>query len=209
MDHYIHIYTNSIITFNSFLRLRMMATPLIAAAVAVSLLLTSQLLGCSAADHHHQVHVVPDQSTECQDSQQCLTFSEALLRADDVFMSNTSVVFSGGEYGINSISHNLTIAGVSNLSLTGPHSATDQVHINCHVRSRFDFVNSSDITIVNIIFSGCGSWAELSSGALIFTTVSSLTIVNVTIQHSYGYGLMGIHVCGDVKIYNCTFFNNS
>ena len=179
----------------------------IAAAVAVSLLLTCQLLGCAAAYHH--VRVVPDQSTECEDSQQCLTFSEALLRADDVFMSNTSVVFSAGEYSINSISHNLTIAGVSNLSLTGPHSTADQVHINCHTRFRFDFVNSSDITIANIVFSGCGSWSEITSGALIFTTVSSLTVANVTVQHSHGYGLMGIHIEGNVTIHNCIFFNNS
>ena len=206
MDHYIHTHE---IYHHIQQFLRMMAASLIAAAVAISLLLTSQLLGCSVADYHHQVQVVPDQSTECQDSQQCLTFSEALIRADYVFMSNTSVVFSGGEYGINSISHNLTIAGVSNLSLTEAHSATDQVHINCHTRFRFDFVNSSDITIANIIFSSCGSWSEISSGALIFITVSSLTIANVTVQHSHGYGLMGTHLSGHIIIHNSTFLNNS
>ena len=201
------MYTQICHHIQQFLRLRMMAASLVAAAVAISLLLTCQLLGCAAADHH--VRVVPDQSAECEDSQQCLTFSEALLRADDVFMSNTSVVFSAGEYSINSISHNLTIAGVSSFSLTGPHSTTDQVHINCHTRFRFDFVDSSDITIANIVFSGCGSWSEITSGALIFTTVSSLTVANVTVQHSHGYGLMGIHIEGNVTIHNCIFFNNS
>ena len=201
------MYTQICHHIQQFLRLRMMAASLVAAAVAISLLLTCQLLGCAAADHH--VHVVPDQSAECEDSQQCLTFSEVLLRADDVFMSNTSVVFSAGEYNISSISHNLTIAEVSNLSLTGPHSTTDQVHINCHTRFRFDFVDSSDITIANIVFSGCGSWSEITSGALIFTTVSSLTVANVTVQHSHGYGLMGIHIDGDVTIHNCIFSNNS
>ena len=186
-----------------------MATSLAAATVVVLLLLISQLVGCATTDHHHHVRVVPDPSTECEGSQQCLVFSEALRRAEDVFMSNTLVVFSAGEYNINIISHNLTIAGVNNLSLTGPHSATDQVHINCHTRFRFDFVSSSDITIANLVFTGCGSWSELSCGVLIFTTVRSLTVANVTIQHSHGYGLMGIHVEGNVTIHSCIFFNNS
>ena len=201
------MYTQICHHIQQFLKLRMMAASLVAAAVAISLLLTCQLLGCAAAEHH--VRVVPDQSAECEDSQQCLTFSEALLRADDVFMSNTSVLFSAGEYNINSISLNLMIAGVSSLSLTGPHSTTDQVHINCHTRFRFDFVNSNDITIANIVFSGCGSWSEITFGALIFTAVSSLTVANVTVQHSHGYGLMGIHIEGNVTIHNCIFFNNS
>ena len=102
-----------------------------------------------------------------------------------------------------------TISRAINLILSGPDSPSDKVHIHCHRRFRFEFVECDNLTIANIIFNTCGSRPSTSSGTLIITTVTSLTVANVTVQHSHGYGLMGVRVSGNVTISHCKFFNNS
>ena len=176
------------------------------------LILSSQLIGWVTAEGH--VHVVPDSSGECHshDSWPCFTLSESLQRAEEVFASDTSVEFSGGEYIISTDTlgpeHGITISRAINLILTGPNSPSDQVHINCHRRFRFEFVECENLTIANMVFSSCGSASNTSSGALIIANITSLTVANVTVQHSHGYGLLGIELSGNVTIYRCKFFNN-
>ena len=158
--------------------------------------------------------MVPDSLGECHSlySRPCFTFSESLQRVGEVFASNTSVEFSAVEYSISTDTpgpeHGITISSTTNLILTGPDSPSDQVHINCHRRFRFEFVECDNITIVNMVFSSCGSASNTSSGALIITNITSLTVANVTVQNSYGYGLMGMQVFGDVTISHCKYFNN-
>ena len=186
-----------------------------AAAAALILILSSQLVGWVTAEGRHYVHVVPDSSGDChsRDSWPCFTFSESLKRVEEVFSSDTSVVFSAGEYSISTDTqgpeHGITINRAINLILTGPDSPSDQVHINCHRRFRFEFVECNNLTIANMVFSSCGSASNTSSGALIITTITSLTVANVTVQHSHGYGLMGMELDGNVKISHSNFFNNS
>ena len=184
------------------------------AAAVLILILSSQLVGWVTAEGRHYVHVVPDSSGECHshDSWPCFTFSESLQRAEEVFASDTSVEFSAGEYSIFTDTpgpeHGITISRAINLILTGPDSPSDQVHINCRRRFRFEFVECDNLTIVNMVFSSCGSRSKMSSGALIIATITSLTVANVTVQHSHGYGLMGTGVSGNVTISHCNFFNN-
>ena len=186
-----------------------------AAAAALILILSSQLVGWVTADGRHYVQVVPDSSGDCHshDSWPCFTFSESLQRAEEVFASVTSVVFSAGEYSISTDTpgpeHGITISRAINLILTGPDSPNDQVHINCHRRFRFEFVECNNLTIANMVFSSCGSASNTSSGTLIITSITSLTVANVTVQHSHGYGLMGVELSGNVNISHSTFFNNS
>lgn len=126
-------------------------------------------------------------------------------------MSYTTVEFSAGEYSISreSISNNLTVKEVTGLFLTGPRLPSDEAHIHCHSRFRFHFDRCSNITLANIVFTGCGSWSELTSGALIFTTIRSLTVASVTVQDSHGYGVIGLHLSGHITISGCKFLNNS
>ena len=186
-----------------------------AAAAALILILSSQLVGWVTAEGRHYVHVVPDSSGEChsRDSWPCFTFSESLQRAEEVFASDTSVEFSAGEYNISTDTqgpeHGITIIRAINLILTGPDSPSDQVHINCHRRFRFEFVECGNLTIANMVFSSCGSASNTSSGAVIITNITSLTVANVTVQHSHGYGLLGTGLFRNVTISHCKFFNNS
>ena len=193
----------------------MKALELTPTAAALILILSSQLVGWVTAEGSHYVHVVPDSSEECHshESWPCFTFSESLQRAEEVFASDTSVEFSAGGYSIFTDTpgpeHGITISRAINLILTGPDSPSDQVHINCHRRFRFEFVDCDNLTLANIVFSSCGSASNTISGALIITTITSLTVANVTVQHSHGYGLMGMELDGNVTIFHCKFFNNS
>ena len=186
-----------------------------AAAAALILILSSQLVGWVTAEGRHYVHVVPDSSGIChsRDSWPCFTFSESLQRAEEVFARDTSVDFSAGEYSISTNTlgpeHGITISRAINLILTGPDSPSDQVHINCHRRFRFEFVECNNLIIANMIFNMCGYRSNTSSGALIITNTASLTVANVTVQHSHGYGLMAMGLDGNVMISHCKFFNNS
>ncbi len=176
--------------------------PLLASAVALSVLLSCQPLSSEAADHHY-VRVVPDLSRECDETGgHCYTFSESLQEPGEVFRSNTSIQFSTGQYNISygDVNRNITIAGVTNLALFGPDSSDGQAHIMCHSRFRFDILNGRNITVANLVFSGCRSWSERSSGALIFNQVSSVTVASVTIRDGYGYGLMATYLSGNITI---------
>ena len=153
-------------------------------------------------------------SAECHshDSWPCFTLSESLQKSEEVFASDTSVEFSAGEYSISTDTpgpeHGITISRAINLILTGPNSPSDQVHINCHRRFRFEFEECENLTIANMVFSSCGSASSTSSGALIIANITSLTVANVTVQHSHGYGLLGMVLSGNVTIFRCKFFNN-
>ena len=181
-----------------------------AAAAALILILSSQLVGWVTAEGRHYVQVVPDSSRECHshDSWPCFTFLESLQRAEEVFETDTSVEFSAGEYSISTDTpgpdHGITITRAINLILTGPDSSSDQVHINCHRRFRFEFVECDNLTIANMVSSSCGSRSDSSSGTLIITNIHhSLTVANVTVQHSHGYGLMGTALSGNLTISRC------
>ena len=174
----------------------------LAAAAALILIFSSQLVGWATRVVAMSTWFLILQETPSHDSWSCFTFSDSLQSE-----------FSAGEYSISTDTPgpelNITISRAINLILTGPDSPSDQVYINCHRRFRFEFVECDNLTIANMIFNTCGSRSSTSSGALIITTITSLTVANVTVQHSHGYGLMGVRVSGNVTISHCKFFNNS
>ena len=180
-------------------------------AMAVFIFLVAIQLPSPVVTTHHYVCIVPDLSRERETSNRCLTFSECLQRPQEVFKSNTTVLFSAGEYSISNNQFSVSVTA-DNLLLTGPDSSSDEVHIVCHSRFRFQFIhNCANITLANLVFTGCGSDSVITlfSGALVFHSVTTLNLTSVVIQDSYGYGLMGIGIAGNVTIANCTFCNNS
>ena len=184
-----------------------MLTSLTIVAVLVFLTVT-QPSGPVVATHRY-VRVIPNQPRECRTSEQCFTFSECLQRPQEVFKSNTTVQFSAEEYRIANHSYSSVSVTADNLLITGPDSSSDEVHIVCHSRFRFQFFNNTNLTLTNFVFTGCGSESSLYSGALLFHSVTTLNLTSVVIQDSYGYGLMGIGIGGKITISNCSFCNNS
>ena len=179
------------------------------ASVIVWIFLASIQLPAPIAAYQHDIRVVPDPLKECDTSEQCFTFSECLQTPQEVFKSNVTVQFSAGEYSIsNRSSINVSITA-DNLLITGPDGSREEVHIVCHSRFRFQFVDCVNITLTNLVFTGCGSESLLYSGALIFDSVTTLNLTSVVIQDSHGYGLMGVGISGNITIYGCTFYNNT
>ena len=130
----------------------------------------------------------------------------------EYFTSDTRVVFLPGNHRLSDM---LVIAGVSNLSLScdWPCGRAD-VHCDGHVQSGVIFSHSENITIKNINFISCGATTSRDSSslfgfaALYFGGVAAITMDNVGVVNSRGYGVIATQVCGQNIISFSTFHRN-
>ena len=159
---------------------------------------------------------------ECPHGEACLTLSEYLQNVSDFLTSNTAIHFLPGNHTLSSLSDDLLFAAnVHNLSLFG-HSSQSTI-LNCTEKLGFAITNAVNIHISNIMITNCGQMIttflngrdeysltihENATAALAFFNISSLTLQNVKIQGSHGYGLFGVDVGGSSNLTNCTFSHN-
>lgn len=133
--------------------------------------------------------------------------------------SSTTVVIDKGEYPLHS-STNLSFEGVRNVTLQGPSGSELKVRISCGTDAGLSFFNSSDITIENIEFYGCGvlhpstslnssssSFLEFRS-AFYFLFCENIHFERVTVTHSHGTGLTLYSTTGDNAFHSCNFSYN-
>ena len=190
--------------------------------VAVSLLLFQ--LSVEQVEKRH-LYVKPSPAFgECPHGEACLTLSEYLQNVSDFLTSNTTIHFLPGIHTLSSSDPNhdvLFAANVHNLSLFG-HSSQSTI-LNCTEKLGLTITNAVNIHISNIMITNCGQMIssllkatnenslniyENTRAALAFFNVYSLTLQNVKIKGSHGYGLFGVEVGGNSNITNCTFSNN-
>ena len=189
---------------------------------AVSLLLFQ--LSVEQVEKRH-LYVKPSSTFgECPHGEACLTLSEYLQNVSDLLISNTAIHFLPGNHTLSSSEPNhdlLFAANVHNLSLFG-HSGQSTI-LNCTEQLGFAIINASNIHVSNIMITNCGQLItallnreckyalnihENTKAALAFFNVSSLTLQNVQIERSHGYGLIGVDVGGNSNLINCTFSHN-
>ena len=119
--------------------------------------------------------------------------------------SQTKIKFMPGNYQMK---HDILIANVSNFSIEG--DSTLSVEISCTNLSSWTIANSVLIEIKNIRFLNCGNTydthvfkgaisSEIKASIFIYN-VSSISVVNVTVGNSCGYGIIALNVVG-----MCTF----
>ena len=190
---------------------------------AVSLLLFQ--LSVEQVEKRH-LYVKPSPAFgECPQDEVCLTLSEYLQNVSNFLTSNTAIHFLPGNHTFNRSEPNhdlLFAANVHDLSLFG-HSSQTTI-LSCTEKLGFAITNAVNIRISNIMITNCGQMisglleATISEvyfhvhenirATLAFFNVESLTLQNVQVVGSHGYGLFGVDVGGNSKLTNCTFSHN-
>ena len=142
----------------------------------------------------------------------CATLTRYVENASAYFASDTQMVFLPGVHILeaNAFVH---IENVYQLSLTSKENNDMAPTIQCEGASGFSFVNTTHLTIQNLIFSNCGqpvAFADGTYAALAFHFVFYLTISDITVQNSSGYGIYATNVLGiSSYIIRSTFRFNS
>jgi len=140
----------------------------------------------------------------------CSTLSESL----NLLMSTTGATFYflPGNHTIENKTQ-ITIKGIEWLSLRGnlsesPHPA----RIHCKGKMSFTFEMVGELFISDLEFVGCGYETPQHVGginaALTIHDTISLTLKNITVCDSYGYGLLALNTLGDTTIIDSKFYHN-
>lgn len=138
-----------------------------------------------------------------------------------------TLLIAGGTYQLSQSDQSQFIS-IYNLTIQGyqkDFNGTDQATINCSTPSGgvgLSFINSSNITLNNIVFDGCGQLRNSSSFnlnhlypayvqfivSLYFLYCRDVTLERVTVQNTLGMGTIIYNTNGEVSIGNCSFVNN-
>lgn len=164
----------------------------------------------SSADH--TFHVTAGDNSSCP-VQECHNLSYYLQNARQTFISNTTVVFLQGTHLVEA-EGTIMIENVTNLRLVGSHSHShppnQQFHkILCLSSAAFAFQKGRNISIDNLVFSNCGIVVAGHPAALYFDQVVGLSISQVIVENSSGYGLHVTDHLGNASIISSTFQFNS
>ena len=136
--------------------------------------------------------------------------------------NSTMVVIEKGIYPLND-SANLSFVCTSDVTLLGPNGREPEVRVVCEEDAGLSFFNSSNITIQNIEFTGCGVMHNSTSrnysdssfsfldfrSAMYFLFCKDVSFDHVTVTHSNGVGLTLYSTNGDNVFQNCNFSYNS
>ena len=106
------------------------------------------------------------------------------------------------------LTENLKIAGVNNFSIVG-NGAT--FRCSC---SSIVIMDSVDIQIENAQFLNCGcsinnTLSSITMAAITLHNSSFVTIINVVIENSDGYGIIGVNLVGKSSLENITIFHTN
>ena len=114
--------------------------------------------------------------------------------------------------GVYEVEEDILITNVNNISIAGDSSSTPLVTFTCNNLSSWIITNSSLIEIKNIRFLNCGKRYDVqffkgtllqgikATTCMFMHSVSTISMVNVTIANSCGYGIIALNIVG-----MCTF----
>ena len=189
-----------------------------------SVLLLLLLLPLWASCHRETVHICPNEE-EAQ--LECIPFSKCLNGTPNCFSSNMVLLFQPGVYNITNDSNQdaVNVKNVVNLQLKGVQKRNNMpgVNIICHTGFSFMFTGALNLSLSGLAFVHCGTEIKLSVTsqiysfldfrnilrvALLFTNVTTLTIENIHVNKSNGFGLLAVNALG-LNLTNSMFFGNN
>ena len=181
------------------------------AILLLSVLLVSAANVLSAQDCQHCDHTIyadSQCSTKCKSNgtTTCGNLTEAVETAKNCTAAECGPIrikMSPGCFHFGNDS--AVFGGINNFTLVG----SDDTIVSCVNPAVFGFINSSNITIQDIRFHGCGAVQRQHnyqfSAALYFVSCNSLTLTSVSIVNSQGTGMVIYNTGGRNVFDRCTF----
>ena len=160
--------------------------------------------------------VTPNEDTPCP-ALPCHTLFHYLENTTLYFTSNTTINFLQGVHEINK-SGMLLIENVNNLTLTGYSvSSSHAAKITCMKPAVLTFFNIINLVLKHLSILECGYPATRNvytekqwiSVAVALQNITSLRLLDISVENSTGYGVFGIDILGNSFISHSRFmFNN-
>ena len=162
----------------------------------------------------------PDSTPSCGIQQPCLTLSTIAGNTTAYFTSHSVFHFLPGSHTVNETTR-VTVLDVDNVSFVGSSLGAQYATVECNGRMSFSFVSVKHVNISKMEFFSCGL-APVSSVwdrqinrlvglttspyvALFFSYCPSVTLENVRVMSSYGYGLL-LWNAMKANLINCQFY---
>ena len=142
----------------------------------------------------------------------CIEWSLLLKNTSTYFVSYTKLRFLPGVYDLGKC---LRIENVTNVTMIAYDANQPGVIIHCvTINTCLSISNSTFVSIQNLELQNCNTNNEIHhfSGeyaAILLYNVTSMVIVNITIQKSDGYSIIGINLMGNPLLINITIFHTS
>ena len=169
---------------------------------------------------HNILYVKPKNDSSCPDGvspSQCQTLDWYSHNVNTSFTSNMKIVFLEGNHTLESFitavqCHNFTVIGCGSISRDSDGLPQPASRIFCkgHSRRGLLFINSTKIHISNIRLDNCSVNISLNPNftvhfALAFHNVNNLTLSQVAISNTLGFGLHCENVFGYIRISSSVF----
>ncbi len=184
-------------------------------SVFVLLLLAKfSVLCCTTAS---PIFVEADENdSQCQNRTPCHTLSHYATNSSQYFnSSDAELVFL---LGLHYLDRNVSFENLENICLTvDVMTGVVGTEIICVQSVGFSFQNITNLSMNGLTFTGCGMihlpetnphFSSLSA-CLYMKVIVNLSLTEITVQNSTGYGLFLSQIYGSSKIQNCTFQLNS
>ena len=170
--------------------------------------------------NQHVFYIKPTADSPCpHPASDCRVLQDYFTEAHSTLWlpSNSTLYFLPGTHTVDlpgivwlSKARNITLSGIE----TSPSNSsyTENAIVHCTNRSAFGFASILLLTIRKLSFINCGR--ELYSGdpqvgsALIFHMVTDLTISEVVVKNSTGFGILCLNVLGDVLVSKSELLGN-
>ena len=168
----------------------------------------------------------------------CLTLEECAEDTGNCFTSDTTLQFLPGNHILNMTGFveiwnvsNMALVGVDSYTpgFKGLPEPVSRIVCNGSElwNSGLAIINATNLRIESLSFSKCGTYTELLDdellnvrgksvfkmgvglkAAVFMVSIHALVIVNITVEKSFGYGLLGLNVLGGA-VYGASFTENN
>jgi len=161
---------------------------------------------------------------DCPPNRFCLTLSEYIRNSTIYFTTNATFRFLPGSHTVTK-ARRVIIRGINNMAFVADSCNLTQ-HMPATVkcsrnRLMFAFVEVEDLHISDLHFYNCGLevpkelltdyfeyFRNSTQAALLFVSVTSLVVENVSVRKSYGYGILSCNSL-TVSVVGCSFHCNN
>ena len=188
----------------------------------VTIIIVISSLNSAAHGQGNTIYVKASEDSSCPNGipeSKCRTLDWYSHNVDTSFTSDTQMVFLTGGHSLKTFvqvlnCHNFIMTGNQSRMLhtsNGPSQPASRILCNEQSNGGLLFVNSSEISIQNLVFLNCSGQAKFTNFsprvALSFDRVMDIMLYQVVINNTKGFGLYLTNVFGNISVKESAFMN--